>query len=304
MTLDLDLVPVSGALGAEIRGVDPCTADDATLAEIVGALHEYEVVFFPGVDLSEDEHLAFARRLGSCSPFPLSKLRGATEPTFQVITDGPDSRPEADDWHTDVTWTAQPPKYALLHAEVVPARGGDTLWASTTTAYDALSPAMQEFVSGLHVVHDNESFVAGMYRKNGRNEATDTFAALLREHYPPVVHPLVRTHPDTGRRALFLGGRFMRQVEELTATESHALLDFLVQHVADVRFHCRWRWTHGDLAIWDERSTNHRSAADHWPQARSIRRIEVDGDRPYFDPDAVALPRRDENRPVPANDFR
>jgi taurine dioxygenase len=302
--MTLDLIPVSGALGAEIRGVDPRTADDATLAEIVDTLHEYEVVFFPEVDLSEDEHLAFARRLGTCSPFPLSKLRGATEPTFQVITDGPDSRPEADDWHTDVTWTAQPPKYALLHAEVVPERGGDTLWASATTAYDALSPAMQEFVSGLHVVHDGESFIAGMYRKIGHNETSDAFAAALREQYPPVVHPLVRTHPDTGRRALVLGGRFMRRVEELTPTESRALLGYFEQHIADARFHCRWRWSPGDLAIWDERSTCHRSAADHWPQDRSIRRIEVDGDRPYFDPDAVPRPRRGPSRPLPSNDYR
>ena len=285
----LDIKPVSGALGAEIRGVDPRHLDDAAFEDVRAALHRHEVIFFPEARLDADEHLAFARRFGSLSVFPMARLRGATEPTFQVITDGPDSRPEADDWHTDVTWTECPPKYALLHAEVVPERGGDTLWASMTTAHDALSPPMQRLIAGLNVVHDNESFIAGMQRKLGVNDASNDLASRLRESYPPVLHPLVRTHPETGRRVLFLGGRFMRRIDGMTDAESRTLLDLLTHHVEDARFHCRWRWHPGDLAIWDERSTNHRSAADHFPQHRSIRRIEVDGDRPYFDADAVGI---------------
>jgi taurine dioxygenase len=282
----LDLRPVSGSLGAEVRGVDLRALGESTFVEVRDALHRHEVIFFREAALDPDEHMALAARFGTVSIFPMARLLGATEPRFQVITDGPDSPPEADDWHTDVTWIATPPKYALLQAEVVPERGGDTLWASMTAAHDALSPTMQRMIAGLEVVHDNESFIAGMQRKLGVDERTEDLARRLREHYPPVRHPLVRTHPDTGRRVLYLGGGFMRRIEGLTDAESRALLDLLTRHVEDARFQCRWRWHPGDLAIWDERSTNHRSAADHFPQHRSIRRIEVDGDRPYYDPAA------------------
>lgn len=279
------VVPVSGALGAEIQDVDLRSLDPGRLSDILDVLHRYEVVFFRGACLTPLEHMELGEKLGEINIFPTSQLRGATEPTFQVITDGPDSPPEADYWHTDVTWVAEPPKYALLHAEVVPERGGDTLWASMTAAYDALSDTMQRMLTGLDVVHDCQSFIAGMRRKQSGPDS-DRLAARLLEAYPPVTHPLVRTHPDTGRRILFLGGRFMRQIEGLHEEESRVLLDLLTRHIENPRFHCRWRWQPGDLAIWDERSTNHRSAADHFPQARSIRRVEIAGDRPSFNPAA------------------
>jgi taurine dioxygenase len=282
--MGLDITPVSGALGGEVHGVDLRDLDDVVLEQVRAALHGYEVIFFRGAGLEPDEQLAFARRFGSLSVFPMSKLLGVTEPKLQVITDGPDSPPAADDWHTDVTWTACPPKYAVLQADIVPERGGDTLWASMTAAHDALSPTMQRLIAGLEVWHDNESFIGGMQRKLGVNDQTEDLARRLREAYPPVLQPLVRTHPDTGRRVLFLGGGFMRRIDGMTDPESDALLDLLQRHIEDARFHCRWRWHPGDIAMWDERSTNHRAAGDHFPQHRSIRRIEVDGDRPYFDP--------------------
>ena len=111
----------------------------------------------------------------------------------------------------------------------------------------------------------------------------DVLANKMLEAYPPVIHPLVRTHPDTGQRALFISSGFMRRIDGMNDDESRALLDLLADHIKDPRFHCRWRWRPGDLAIWDERCTNHRSAGDYFPQSRSIRRIEIAGDRPYFD---------------------
>ncbi len=279
----MKVVPVSGALGAEVHGIDPRAMSAGEVDELRALLHDYQVVFLPQANLDGDEHMAFGWMLGEVGIFPVQSLFGATEPAFQVIADGPDSPPEADYWHTDVTWIAEPPDYALLCAEVVPERGGDTIWASTTTAYDALSPAMQDFVQKLTVVHDNQSFIAGVEKKMPPSPQRAELIRRLREEYPPVRHPLVRTHPDTGRRALFLGGRFMRRVEQLTDRESDELLRFLVRHLDDPAFHCRWRWTPGDLAIWDERSTNHRNAADYFPQRRRIRRIEVGHARPYHE---------------------
>ena len=279
----MDVTPVSGALGAELSGIDLTALDEGTVAAVRAAVIEHEVVFVRDADLDEDQHLALGHALGGAITFPLFRLMGATEPTLTVIEDGPDSPPEADGWHTDATWIAEPPDFAILQANVVPERGGDTLWASMTAAFEALSTPMRDLCRGLTVRHDNDSFIAGLLRKAPDLAAEHDLDRRLREAYPPVEHPLVRTHPESGREALFLGGNFMRRVNELTETESRTLLDLLARHVDDARFHCRWRWRPGDVAIWDERSTNHRSAADHFPQRRQIRRCEVGGDRPFHE---------------------
>ncbi len=279
--MTVTVTPVAGALGALIEGADPRDSD-FDIAAVKAALLEYEVVFFRELHLSEDEHLDFGRRFGTPSIFPLFRLMGATEPTMTVIEDGPDSRNAADAWHTDVTWTPTPPSYALLHMDVTPARGGDTLWASATTAYDALSPQMQAFLCGLTVVHDHEGFAEGVRKKAG--DAADSLIEGLDRDYPPVEHPLIRTHPETGKRAILYARRFMSHIKGFTEAESEAVLEFLGNHVKEAAFHCRWQWKEGDLAIWDERSTLHRAAADHWPQRRVVRRVEIDGDRPFFDP--------------------
>ena len=284
----MDVIPVTGALGAEIRGVDlrDCDSD---IDAVRSALLEHEVVFFRGVCLTEDEHLALGRRFGTPSIFPIPRLMGLTEPTMTVIEDGPDSPNQTDDWHTDVTWTATPPAFALLHMEVKPEVGGDTLWCSATKAYELLSPAMQELLCGLTVTHDNEGFIGRMIEKTG--DPDHGLVQGLRTNYPPVVHPMVRTHPETGKRALLWSRNFIRHINELTKAESDAVLRMLAEHVTDPRLHCRWQWTEGDLAIWDERSTLHRAAADHFPHRRVIRRCEIDGDAPYFDPTQPLTPR-------------
>ena len=282
--MELDTIAIGGALGAEIRGLDPRSFDDEQAAALRRAILEHEVVFLRGVDFDEDEQLRFASRFGSPSVFPLGRLMGASGPTLQVIADGPGNPSRADDWHTDVTWVAEPPAMAFLQSLVAPERGGDTLWASMTAAFDALSPTMQRMVSGLTVRHDNESFIRGLVDKAPEMAREHDLPARLRNTFPPVEHPLVRTHPETGRQALFLGGRFMRHIVGMEPAESDMLLGFLEAHVNDARFHVRWRWTPGDLAIWDERSTNHRAAGDSGEQERVIRRIEIDGTRPFHEP--------------------
>lgn len=281
--MTLTTSPVAGALGAVVHDIE-LRDPNLDTAAIYDALLEHEVIFFPGANLTETEQLALGRRFGTPSVFPVPRLMGATEPTMTVIADGPDSPNVADAWHTDVTWTATPPKLAILHMTKAAARGGDTLWASATKAYDTLSPAMQAFLTTLTATHDNESFIQALITKTGDPE--HELVAKLRTHYPPVTHPLVRTHPDTGKRALLYAHRFLRRINELSDAESQAIIGFLGDHVKEPSLHCRWRWTTGDLAIWDERSTLHRAAADHFPQERVIRRLEIDGDRPYFDPDA------------------
>lgn len=278
--MDITTTPLSGHIGSVIDGVDVRAMDDDTLTAVMAVLHDRGVIVFRDVHLTEEEQLEFASRMGRLEPFPVAKLRGATGPSFQTIVDGPDSPPTADRWHTDATWLADPPRYALLAGLVAPERGGDTMWASTAALHADLSPEVQRLLEGLRVWHDNTSFIEGFLDKSGRDETTLALADELRRHYPPVLHPLVVAHPDSGRRCLYLGGRFMRRIEGLSPEESAMLLDFLQERVSDERYQCRWRWTPGDLAIWDEWSTNHRSAADHFPQHRAIRRIEVRGGPP------------------------
>ena len=185
-------------------------------------------------------------------------------------------------WHTDVSWLPEPPKVALITVLEVPAYGGDTMWASTTAAYRALSPAMRGMLDGLEAVHSCwTSFVEIAERKSG----IEGLAERLREAYPEVNHPLVRTHPVSGLRSLYMTDRgVMHRVVGMSKDESDWLLDFLDRHVDQPRFHLRWRWRPGELAIWDERTTLHRGVSDHHPQRRVIRRCTVDGEVPFFDP--------------------
>ena len=281
---------MAAALGAEISGVDVRDLDDETFTAVLDALHEHEVVFFRGQALSEEEHLEFGRWFGTPSTFEIYKVMGETEPTLTTIADGPDSPPGADNWHTDVTWIAEPPDYAVLQGNVIPEFGGDTMWASLTALYDSLSPALQEWICGLSAVHDNEAFINGVARKAPPGSLDDTIAEL-RAQYPPVTHPLVRTHPVTGRRAVFLGGLFMKHIDGLQPDESEALIGLLTSRLDNPKLQVRWQWEPGDIAVWDERSTNHRAVGDHFPQIREVRRCEIEGERPYFDPDAVARPK-------------
>lgn len=277
----MEIVPIGGALGAELRDADPRTLDDDGFAMFRDALHRYGVVFFPRVGLTPDEHMAFAARLGRLEVFPSARAMGVTEPGFQVIEDGPDVPIAADRWHTDATYIADPPKYALLHAELMPERGGDTLWASTAALFDRLSPTMQEFLLGLETHHDSTPFIEGFLEKVESRftaEQLEGFSGRMHEMFPPVTHPLVIEIPETGQRSLYLGGEVMTHVVGLHADESAALLSFLRGRLDDPALQIRWRWGVGDLAVWDERSTNHRNSGDYWPQRRIIRRVEVRGE--------------------------
>ena len=270
--------PTSAALGAVVTGIDLREPSEDEVVAIHDALLTHGVLFFRDQPLDDDEHLALASRFGSPSQFPLAKLLGAAANPMSYITDSADSPPDADGWHTDITWISEPPKMAFLQAVDVPERGGDTMWANLYTALDALSPPMQQLCRGLDVQHAIADKIVEIFRAR----AGDEFAARVLEEFPPVVHPLVRTHPDTGRDALFVSGGFMRAIDGMHPDESAMFLELFAHHIENPNFQVRWSWQPGDFAIWDERCTNHRALSDHFPAHRLMRRCTVNGDRPFL----------------------
>jgi taurine dioxygenase len=275
---DIAVRPCNNVIGAVIEGVDLANLSDDEFAVVDQALLDHQVVFFHDQPLSDDEHLAFAARFGEPSIFPVSKILGG-DTRLQYIEDTEDSPPDADDWHTDVTWIERPPQVAVLSGRVIPEIGGDTMWSSLTAAYDALSPTMQAVCAGLTVRHHRGQ---DFDDKVGRFLDADQMR-LLDEGYPSVEHPLLRTHPRTGETSLFLSGLFMQEIVGMNPDESDALLGFLLRHGQNPNFQVRWRWQADDLAVWDERVTNHRALSDHYPQHRVMRRVTVDGERPVYE---------------------
>lgn len=246
MPLQLDVQPVAATLGATVSGIDlrePLTeeARDA----IYQTLLEHKVLFFRGQHLSDDQHLDLARSFGEPFTFPVSRLLGGEPGQLGYIKDDADSPPQADDWHTDITWIEEPPKMAFLAAMDIPPIGGDTMWANTVAAYEALSPQMQAFCSSLSVKHRVSENIIDAFRRLG-----DDFIQQVRTTFPGVSHPLVRTHPDTGENALFVASTFMVGVEGFSPAEKKMLFDFLLAHVSNPNFHVRWKWEVGDLVIW------------------------------------------------------
>lgn len=265
---------LNGALGAVVSGLELETIDDAGFAALESALLEHQVVFLREQRLSEDGHRALATRFGTPAVFPIGRHLGATE-YLSHIEDDADSPPDADGWHTDIPWIERPPQVAILCALDIPPYGGDTMWADLYGAYDQLSPAMQELCGRLRVHHrPPDAFWSAVGR--GLPDRVDE----LRAAFPGADHPLVRTHPRTGRKALFVAGDFMASIVGMHPEESAWLLDWLRRRVEDPNLQVRWSWRPGDVTIWDERCTNHRALSDHFPQHRRMRRCTVDGEVP------------------------
>lgn len=273
----LQIDRLSAALGAVVRGVDLRESlSDAAFARIEAALVEHQVLFFRDQDLDDAQHRAFASRFGKLGVFPIAQMLGATN-DMSYIEDTAQRAPEADHWHTDISWVAEPPKIAILNARIIPPYGGDTMWASLFAAYDALSPTMQAICEGLSVLHHTtEDFRAAIGRAFGPE-----VAERMVQEFPPAEHPLVRTHPVSGRPALFVSG-FMDRVVGMNRAESDVLLGYLNGLIDNPNLQVRWNWRPYDLAVWDEASTNHRALSDHYPQHRKMRRCTIDGDRPFF----------------------
>ena len=262
--------PLTPTIGATVHGVDLARLDDATFAEIHDAWMAHLVLFFCDQHLTPEQHLAFGRRFGPLHEHPAADYANADPALMVIHTDADSTRNNGGGWHTDVSSDAEPPLGTILHLHTVPSQGGDTLFANMYAAFEALSPAMQQFLASLRAVHTLD--YNALYGRAGHREN------------PRSVHPVVRTHPVTGRNALFVNPGFTERIEGLTREESDALLQYLFRHAEQPQFQCRFKWERLSLAMWDDRCTWHRALWDYYPETRSGLRVTVRGDRPFFDP--------------------
>ena len=272
-----DIRPVAGALGAEIQGLDLAkelsTADSQQLRQL---LNEHEVIFFRDQDITPARQKALALSFGPLQTHPAyATIEGFPEIT--ILESTPDKPTKIEAWHTDMTFREHPPMGTVLKSVVVPPKGGDTLWSSMTAAYNGLSPQMQQFLQGLTAVHE---FAHGFRESLAEPGGKERLAAAVAAN-PPVRHPVIRTHPETGKKVIFVNALFTTHIEGLKAAESDALLQFLFEHITTAEYTCRFQWRPHSIAIWDNRSTQHKPINDYFPAHRRLERITIDGDRPY-----------------------
>ena len=273
----LTIKPMAGALGAEIQGLDlSVELGGADISRIRELLNEYEVIFFRDQDISPARQYALAATFGPLQTHPAyDTVTGFDEIT--ILESTPDKPTKIEAWHSDMTFRRHPPLGTVLLAIVVPPKGGDTLWSSMTAAYDGLSPTMQRFLEGLTAVHDfSQGFRESLAEPGGRERLAEAVRAN-----PPVSHPVIRTHPETGRKVIFVNALFTTHIEQLQPAESRSLLDFLFAHITTAEYTCRFQWQPHSLAIWDNRSTQHKPINDYFPAHRRLHRITIDGDKPY-----------------------
>lgn len=287
---DLHISPLSATIGAEIRGVDlkhPLSAD--TVGRLREALLAYGVVFFPGQHLDPDEHTAFARHFGELTPAHpvIPGIEGHPE-VFEIdYTKSEQLRASYGDvadrydglsWHTDVTFVERPPLGSILNALVIPAAGGDTMFSDQRAAYDGLSAPLREFLDGLVAVHDGSHVFGALLE--ARSDGGGDWDGAQYSSLEPVEHPVVRTHPETGRKSLFVNPGFTSHIKGLTRAESDALLQFLYAHSTKPQYTVRYHWHAGDLGFWDNRVTQHSVVGDFAGQHRVIQRVTLRGDAP------------------------
>ncbi|GIZ11982.1 taurine dioxygenase [Pseudomonas sp. NCCP-436] len=276
--MSLTITPISPALGAIIEGIDlRQPLSDANQQHIERALLKHQVLFFRNQSIEPSQQAAFAARFGDLHIHPLYPNVPEQPEVLVLDTAVTDVRDNAI-WHTDVTFLETPAMGAVLAAKQLPTYGGDTLWASSSAAFDALSEPLKRLLDGLTATHDfTRSFP--LERFGNTPEALAHYHEVQRTH-PPVVHPVIRTHPVTGRKGLFVNDGFTNRINELEPAESDALLRFLFAHSTRPEFSIRWRWQENDVAFWDNRITQHYAVDDYRPARRVMHRATVLGDRP------------------------
>lgn len=269
--MGLELRKMTASIGAEVIGVDLATIDDETLAAIQAAWLQHKVLVFRDQAISTEEHVAFGRRFGELEIHPFVK-QIAGFPEIVRLHSTAEAPYSASNWHSDVTWRAEPSMGSILRGLVIPPAGGDTCFANAVDAYERLSDDWKSRIDGLVAVHDFTRVFGDRLSEGER--------AKKAEQYPPQCHPVVRTHPETGERCIYTNGPFVSHIEGVSNEESREILTRLELAIADPSVQCRVRWEVDTFVMWDNRSTQHNATNDYWPEERMVERVTVAGDRP------------------------
>lgn len=275
----IEATPIAGACGAMVRGVElsqPLGTDE--IEGLRRCLNEHKVIFFRDQNLDAEALMRFGRYYGDLIVHPNLKAEGNHPEVITVRREPGDQAIVGAEWHTDTTCLEAPPMGAILVGHEVPPSGGDTIFADQQLAYEALSPAMRATLDGLNAVH-NDSRVGGKAGLNARRSVKidESEAWQLTES----VHPVVRTHPETGRKGLFVNIAYTRRFENMTEAESEPLLDFLYRHGERPEFTCRFQWEPGSVAFWDNRCLKHIAVNDCPGHRRLMQRVQIAGEVPF-----------------------
>ena len=261
-------------LGAEVTGVD--LSEDISgdqFSEILDAFHNYQVLFFKNQrEISPEMQVKFGKRFGDLHTHPAAPTMDGHPEVFEIHATKDSEIANGEFWHSDVSCDETPPLGTMLQIHILPPCGGDTMFSSMYSAYDSLSVPLREMLDHMTATHESEHIYKGRYSDRGRNDSEIDC--------PRAIHPVVRTHPETGRKALFVNRTFTTRINELSAHESDNILEMLFQHAEHIDHQIRFRWSLNDMAFWDNRCCMHRAIWDYWPEERKGRRVTILGDRP------------------------
>ncbi|MCP4903892.1 MAG: taurine dioxygenase [bacterium] len=271
----LQIKKVTRVIGAEVSGVslkEPLQSEDR--AAIEAALLEHHVLFFRDQDITPEEQVEFSRQFGTISTPPFTP-KYSKSPDYIVLDQTTPEGEGADNWHSDNTFMAEPPLGSILKAVLLPETGGDTCFANMVVAYEALSEPIRKMLDGLEAEHD----ITKPLQKAIAAGHSEAKLSDVQAKWPPVQHPVVRTHPVTGNKALFVNGNSTTRLLGISERENEMLLPFLLDHVRSPAFQCRFRWDAHSIAFWDNRSTQHYAVPDY-RERRIMHRVTLAGDRP------------------------
>lgn len=278
----IEVKPISGAIGAEIDGVDLSQdLGNAVFSEIQKALHENLVIFFRDQDITPEQHKDFGRRFGSLNIHPQYVPLDGHPEILPVLKEPKDTKNIGDVWHTDVSFMEKPSMGSLLYAIEVPDSGGDTMFSNQYLAYETLSEGMRDMLDDMTAVHSDRVLsnpASAKSRNEGRSTLINEDAMTEEEVFNE--HPVVRTHVDTGKKGLYVNTAFTTRFSGMTEEESKPLLEFLYAHAARPEFTCRFKWENKSVAFWDNRCTHHYALNDYPGKRRSMHRVTINGERP------------------------
>jgi taurine dioxygenase len=272
----LNIKPYAPNLGAVITNIDLSIGiSDAELKGIRDAFHKFQVLFFQNQsEISPENHIKLGKCFGDLHIHPAApKMKNYPE-IFEINTDKNSKIANgAEDFHSDVSCDIEPPLGTMLQLHVLPECGGDTMFANMYLAYEALSKPMQVFLGGLKASHESEHFYKGRYQN--KNEVD------MNKEYPSAIHPIIRTHPETEKKAIYVNKFFTTRIEGLADQESKLILDYLFTHIEKTEFQIRYKWNKNDMAFWDNRCTIHKALWDYFPNERKGRRVTIKGSVPF-----------------------